>query len=348
MTQSNQHEFTRRIKTASGKLFFLGLVLFSGMTFATSFSNSSAQESENGWVHCADEGQTCSAPGGTIPSAVVVRFGNGDGYSYAENIKSAISCSPASFDPLPSTAAKTCEYWSGDNLPSFAQTPYFPNQSSQISCQDESEQNNLWVVNPDNHSVSVIDTDLEPGSQHVILQSQRELYLNFRTPTSVTQIANYYAVTFRDDDKVVFYDGTTTTPVFTIDTGHGSQPVASFSEESEATLFVALFGSSARATVNLSSRRISHRWPVGPMPRAMALYGERLLVTRFISEPSHGEVYDIDVSGNPALVRTIEINKVRVNDGLSHGSGVPNFLSSIVINQDGTEAYVTAVKSNID
>lgn len=330
------------------KTILLILVLFGGMGLSMSFTNSSAQESAEGWIYCADEGESCATPGGTVPTRTVVRFGNSDGYSYVVNTGFSVACLADSFDPLPSTAAKTCEYWGGTNYPDYAGTPYFPTQSSQISCQDETHQNNLWVVNPDNHSVSVIDTFLEPGSQHVRLLSQQELYLNFRTPTSAARIGELVAITFRDDDKVVFYDGATATPRFTIDTGHGSQPVAALSNTAESRLFVSLFGSGELVTINLASRSISDRLTVGPMPRAMAMHGNRLLVTRFISEATHGELYDIDVSGAPTLVRTIEINKVRVNDGLSHGSGVPNFLSSIVINPDGTEAYVTAVKANID
>ena len=48
------------------------------------------------------------------------------------------------------------------------------------------------------------------------------------------------------------------------------------------------------------------------------------------------------------LERTIVANKVLVNDGLNHGRGVPNFMGSIAISPDGTEAYIPAVKSNID
>ena len=184
------------------------------------------------------------------------------------------------------------------------------------------------------------------GSQHVRLNSQQEVYLNFEEPTSVTRVDDLMAITFRDDDKVAFYDAGSTQPQFTIDTGHGSQPVASISDGT--SLFVALFGSGEVIRIDPNLRIIQERVEVGPMPRGMALHENRLLVTRFISPSTHGEIYDLTISPMLTLERTIIANKVLVNDGLNHGRGVPNFMGSIVISPDGTEAYIPAVKANVD
>lgn len=285
----------------------------------------------------------------------MVRYGADQSYAYAENVNNSIGCHNGTFgDPIVGTF-KTCEYWSGAAASGFLGTSYYPNQSSQISCRPESEIDNIWVVNPDNDSVTIIDTTFEPGSRHIIQNRQREIYLNYRAPTSVTQVGELYAVTFRADDKVAFFDSASANPIFAIDTGHGSQPVASVTDG--ARLFVSLFGSGEVIEIEPSNRTIANRLAVGPMPRAMALVGNRLLVTRFISPATHGEVYDVDIGHRDgsneegtelALTRTIVINKVLVNDDLDHGSGVPNFLSSIVISADGTEAFVTAHKANID
>lgn len=294
-----------------------------------------------GWIDCAAEGQSC-----TVPTTSVVRYGADSRYAYQENVNGAINCNNATFGDPAVGAVKRCEYWSGAPAPDFAGAPYYPNQSSQISCRPESEADNVWVVNPDNDSVTIIDTGFEPGSRYVIHNEQREIYLNYRTPTSVTRIGAHYAVTFRDDDKVVFFDPANAAPVFAIDTGHGTQPVASVADGNR--LFVSLFGSGEVIEIDPSSRAIIDRLNVGPMPRSLAIYGNRLLVPRFISPATHAEVYDIDTSAGLSLVRTIEVNKVLVPDGLDQGSGIPNFLSSIAINQDGSEAFIAAVKANID
>ncbi len=298
-------------------------------------------EPDTDWTHCANENATCA-----VPSTSVVRFGVPGAYTYQENVTGSTACTIAVFgDPAPGQP-KTCSYWAGTTAPDFAGTPYYPNQSSQMSCLPESATDNLWVVNPDNHSVSIIDTYLEPGSQYVQISSQRELFLDYKTPTSVTRIGDYYAVTYRDDDKVVFHHAATVNPAFAIDTGHGTQPIASVTDGT--SLFVSLFGSGEVIEIDPNSQSIINRLPVGPMPRAMAMYGSRLLVTRFISAPTHGEVYDIETGSGLSLTRTIVVNKVLVSDDIDHGSGIPNFLSGIVISSDGTEAFVTATKANID
>ena len=294
-----------------------------------------------GWLYCSDEHDTC-----TVPATTVVRYGANGSYAYQENVTGSIGCTNGVFGDPAFGTAKMCEYWSGTPAPDYAGTPYFPNQSSQISCRAESEPDNVWVVNPDNHSIAIIDTFLEPGSRYAALNSQREVYANYRTPTSITRLGTYAVVTYRDDDKVVFHDGTTAQPIFAIDTGHGTQPVASVTDGS--ILYVALFGSGEVIAIDPTSRAIIDRLAVGPMPKAMAMAGQRLLVTRFISASTHGEVYDIDTAAGLSLTRTIRVNKVLVTDGLDHGSGIPNFLSSIVANRDGTAAFITAVKANID
>lgn len=333
----------------SAEFIFVGVMTLLGCLFF--FQNDSLSAAPNSmstdWIECAAEGGVCSPPDDTILQQFTIRYGNADGYAYEEDVTGGILCTAQAFEELPSADPKTCSYWSGDPAPAgFTGTPFYPNQSSQISCHAESVTNNLWVVNPDNDSVAIIDTMIEPGSGHVRLNQQQERYLGYREPTSVTQISNFMAITFRDDDKVVFYDEATTYPAFALDTGHGTQPVSSIADGN--ALYVALFGSGEVIRIDANLRIIAERVEVGPMPKGMALHDGRLLVTRFISPSTHGEVYDLATSPVLALTRTITVNKVLVNDGLNHGSGVPNFMSSIVINPDGTEAYIPAVKANVD
>ncbi|MEM7335386.1 MAG: Ig-like domain-containing protein [Chloroflexota bacterium] len=292
------------------------------------------------WIHCAYEDETC-----TVPETAIVRYGVPGAYNYIEGVTDTVECDNATFgDPAPGQA-KTCAYWAGETAPDFGGTPYYPNQSSQISCQPETVSNNLWVVNPDNDTVSIINTSLEPGSLHPLLDSQQEIDLNYRKPTSVTQIGSWMAITYQDDDIVAFVDSNGTLD-FTVNTGYGSQPVASITNGT--SLFVSLFGSGEVVEINPNTQAVINRLEVGPDPKAMALNGDRLLVTRFISPMTHAELYDIDISTGLQLTRTILINKVLVNDALDHGSGVPNFLSSVVFAADGERAFITAVKANID
>lgn len=238
----------------------------------------------------------------------------------------------------------------GEIIPSYQGTPYYPNKSSQLSCQPQSQDGDIWVVNPDNDSISVITQNEDLVTFGVNPELKQEIKLHYEKPTSVTDIDRYgshtYAVTYQDDDKVVFFkaDGI---PQFSIDTGHGSQPIASV--YLDGAVYVALYGSGELVKIDIDEREIVSRIDLGPTPKAMAVSGQRLLVTRFISSVEKGQVYDIDISATePVLTRVIDINKVLVPDDIDHGTGVSNYLSSIVINNDGTLAYVTAVKANIE
>ncbi len=236
----------------------------------------------------------------------------------------------------------------GDIVPSYSETPYYANKSSQLSCDAPTENADIWVVNPDNDSVSIISQNENPVTYGVSPELRREIKLGYQHPTSVSHIFHrwfhLYAVTYRDDDKVIFHnsDGN---PRFSIDTGHGTQPIASVVNGD--SLYVALYGSGEVIEIDIETREIINRVYVGPTPKAMAVTGNRLLVTRFISTMAQGQVYDLNISDGLALSRIININKVLVPDDIDHGMGVPNYLSSIVINQDGTAAYVSASKANV-
>lgn len=229
--------------------------------------------------------------------------------------------------------------------PSYSGVAYYPNQSSQLACEPEVESGNVWVVNPDNNSIAIIDRNTDATTLEVTHTLNFELSLNYETPTSVSKINSVFAVTHRDDDKVVIYSASGL-PLRAIDTGYGTQPVASVA--SGDMLYVALYGSGEVISIDSSDWEIAERLTVGPKPKAMALYDDRLLVTRFISTADYGEIYDLDVSNGLSLTRVIQANKVLVPDDDDHGMGVPNYLSSIVISADGAVAYVTANKANTE
>jgi len=240
--------------------------------------------------------------------------------------------------------------------PSYALEPFFPIQSSQLACHAGPASNSLndpiWVVNPDNDSVSIIAQNTDSETFVKDLQLTREIKLGYEGPSSVTAINNMYAVTYQDDDKVVFFDAQGM-PQYSVDTGHGTQPVASVTN-GDGMLYVSLYGSGEVVKISSVNGTILERLTVGPYPKAMAMHDDRLLVTRFISPESHGEVYDVDTNnttdspGDMRLRRIIPINKVLVPDDIDHGSGVPNYLAGIVIDRGGAHAYITATKANTD
>ncbi len=232
-----------------------------------------------------------------------------------------------------------------DAAPSYDGDPYYPNQSSQLACEPEVDDGSVWVVNPDNDSITIIDRNTDDSTFEVTHTVVGEVKLNYETPTSVTKVGSDFVVTHRDDDKVVIYSAAGI-PIRAIDTGYGTQPESSITVN--GILYVALYGSGEIISIDSTSWEITERLAVGPTPKAMAAINNRLLVTRFISNSEYGEIYDIDLSSGLLLTRIIQANKVLVEDDEDHGSGIPNYLSSIVISSDSSTAYVTANKVNVD
>ncbi|MFT5117424.1 MAG: hypothetical protein ACI9NY_000953 [Kiritimatiellia bacterium] len=241
--------------------------------------------------------------------------------------------------------------------PKFEGTPYYPNHSGQIACEAGEDYDSVWVVNPDNDSVSLAYAYADPGTFEVNVEVENDAFVYTDSkPTSVTRVGEYVAVTYGDTDKLRFnrvgWWGTSPSTSWLKGFGYGTQPVASVAHGD--MLYVALYGSGEIAKVDIVSKQIISRLKVGPKPKAMALTsdGSRLLVTRFISDKDYAEVYDINTVGNmsfrDASQPSIRINKVLVPDDIAHGSGVPNYLRSIVIGPNDEVAYVTANKANID
>ena len=231
----------------------------------------------------------------------------------------------------------------------FGQTTelYQANQSSELTCRSESIENNLWVVNPDNDTVAILNTVRAVDDSSLSGTLSLEISTGLRQPTSISYLGetlNQMAVTYQGDDQIVIFNHLGEVEEI-IETGYGTQPVSSIYAENN--LYVALYGSGEVIKIDLSQMRVVSRLAVGPKPKAMALVDNRLLVTRFLSTPDYGEVYDIDTSDEMSLTRTIRINRIFIPDSLVNGSGVPNMLSSIVITPDNSRAYITAVKANI-
>ena len=87
---------------------------------------------------------------------------------------------------------------------------------------------------------------------------------------------------------------------------------------------------------------------VGAQPRGIAIPGDssRILITRFISPPDHGEVRDVDAV-TFTVAGTFDLGFDLGPDTESSGRGVPNYLSSVTIAPDGRRAFVPSKKDNV-
>jgi subtilisin family serine protease len=238
--------------------------------------------------------------------------------------------------------------------------PYYANHSRQIACEKGEDGDTIWAIDADNDSVSMINVSRNPITSERIVEVKNDFFMFTDTkPSSITRVNNYVATTYADAGSIRFnqvdfrwVDGGTVPWTTWKISLRNEMPIASVAHDN--MLYVALYATGEVMKIDTATRQIVSKLKVGPKPKAMALTsdGSRLLVTRFISTADYGEVYDINTAGNmsfrDALRPSIKINKVWVPDDIDHGTGVANYLRSIVIDPSDQFAYVSANKANIE
>ncbi|MEO7793157.1 MAG: Ig-like domain-containing protein, partial [Thermoanaerobaculia bacterium] len=201
----------------------------------------------------------------------------------------------------------------------------------------------IWTVNPDHGTVAAVDAD--SGS----LELETPVCLHPRALARAA--AGEIWVACGGDDRIRILDASGS-PVGEIPLGYGSAPAGIVASPNGATLYVALEGRGELRRLDAASRQTTATLALGPAPRALALSadGTRLLVTRFLSDRDWGEVWDVATAGL-TLTRTIRLPKLGGDahrDGTAEGRGTPNQLVGIAIAPDGSSAWVTATKPNVD
>ena len=215
-------------------------------------------------------------------------------------------------------------------------TPNPPSSSSSIIL--DTERHRLWNVNPDSDSVSIIDTDtLSRVREQPVGDEPHSLA---QAPDGSVWVANQLS------DEIVVLDRDRAEVVARIALPYASQPRAvAFGATGKA--YVSLFASGKLVEIDAGSRQVTRTVELGPTPAGVAVAADgRIFVTRFLSPQDRGEVWVI----SPAtfqITNTIQLPFDLGPDTQSSGRGVPNYLSSIVISPDGTQAWVSAKKDDV-
>lgn len=223
-----------------------------------------------------------------------------------------------------------------------------PNSSTIILDQSGTQ---IWNVNPDNNSVTVIDA--------VLLKKMGEIPVGGQ-PRTLAQAPDgtVWAVN-QDDATITVIDATNRAVISTIALPRGSEPYGIVFSPRQASAYVSLQSTGQVAELDASNRTLLRILDVGPTPRALALSadGQRLFITRFLSiaqqgtEQSvgqvlgHGEVIEVD----PLLWqvrRRIPLAYDPGPDTEASGRGVPNGLAAAAISPAGDQLWIGARKSN--
>ena len=216
----------------------------------------------------------------------------------------------------------------------------------------------VWLVNPDNHSVSVFDGI---GGTRI-----REI------PTGASPHALARAgdgriwVTNRDDASLSVIDPDRLAVERTLPLPRASQPFGIVFAPGGSTAFVALQATGTVVKLASANGATLGSVAVGEHPRHLALTadGGLLLVSRFISPPMPGEgtamVSTVRPDGGTAGGKVVAIDaatmSVRSSIVLRHsdrsdnsiqGAGLPNYLGAAVIAPDGRQAWVPSKQDNV-
>ena len=223
--------------------------------------------------------------------------------------------------------------------------------SSSVMC--DVENGFFWVANPDNHTIAGIDVSGLPrsGGDNA---ADIEFPVDKHPQSVATDSAGNVWVTSRKEDTVNIYTSSGDL-VTSINMGYGSSPYGIVMSDASigstgAKAYVTLYGSGELARIDVDSRaEDATRIELEPTASALAisLDGSQILVNRFISPLNWGEVWSIDAD-NWTLDQVITLRKDDGVDGADSGRGVPNYLASVAIHPNGTRAYITANKANVD
>jgi mono/diheme cytochrome c family protein len=215
----------------------------------------------------------------------------------------------------------------------------------------------LWVVNPDNDSVTAFDTELNSLLAEIAVGSGP------RTLSAVPG-AEIWVVN-KDSATITVIDADERTVKRTIGLPYASQPYGIATSPAGDAVYVVLEALGRLLRLDPSSGAVLAGVDVGPNPRHVALSadGSRAFVSRFITRPLPGEntaVVETTSGGDPlggevvvvdtgsmAAVRTIVLRHSDKPDFDIQGRGVPNYLGAVAISPDGRSAWVPSKQDNI-
>jgi YVTN family beta-propeller protein len=199
----------------------------------------------------------------------------------------------------------------------------------------------LWCVNMDSDTIS----RLNPNT----LAKEIEISVGSK-PRSLAISSDGFSlwVVCEKSDELWVVNLNTGNLITKTNLGYGVAPVAVAFAPNGFSAFIAAKGSRSLLKLNPTSLAVIGSLPLGAEPSSLAISGDssRVLISRFISPDTQGEVWEV----NPAsmtLARTFELAFDNTPDGENSGRGVPNYLMKVAIAPDGRHAWVPSKKDNI-
>ena len=280
---------------------------------------------------------TITAPDGTEIPFVAWDFGDGSGLG---RYRKSLSVSYTFTEP---GVYQVYARIQGEDFPlTVIQTVYKPTQnpapthSSTIVI--DTLHKKVWAVNADNNSVAYIDAVNNTLLSEIPVGKQ---------PRTVALDKDGNAWVANEEDASISVIAVTGQELQTIELPYGSRPYGICFDPQKDFVYVTLQGTGELVKIETLGRGIVETVHVGRSPRGIAITsdGNQILVTQFISPEENGLVRLIDaetMNVQQEIVLAFDLTP----DFEDRGRGVPNFLSSITISPDGTQAWIPSKKDN--
>lgn len=239
-----------------------------------------------------------------------------------------------------------------------ALTPMRPTVSSSMAYQVRSGANaRLWVVNPDQDSVTVFDA---------VTRARSGIINTGKAPRSVAIAADGRAWVVNSESGSISIIGTNLSVQQTIALPRGSRPYAVVFNPAGTAAFVSLHDSGVVLKLNPAApMQGMTSVMIGSSVRHLSVSadGSQVFATRFITpklpgedtaqvitqdgSTKHGGMVSVIDAASMSVSRTIVLAHSDEVDSSIAGRGVPNYLGPAVISPDGTNACVPSKKDNI-
>ena len=204
-----------------------------------------------------------------------------------------------------------------------------------------SREQKVWLVNPDNNSVSAL------GVNTLLLE--HEVAVGEHPMSLAADRHGRIWVVCRDNDSVWVLNSASGSVEHVLRLDRGSAPVGIVFSPDGSTAYIAEEGRGRITRVDANSQRISATIYLGPTPRALAVAGDgsMLYATRFISAGNAGNVYSLNLSNfQRGQVISLPID-TQSDDTSGSARGLPNYLVGIAIHPGNAVAWTSAKKDNI-
>lgn len=215
----------------------------------------------------------------------------------------------------------------------------------------------VWVVNPDNNSVAVLDPATRARIAEITVgTAPRSLAF---APNGEVWVAN------KGGNSISVINPNTLAVSRTIGLPRASQPYGIAFAPTGGFAFVTLEATGQVLKYDAAKYSRVATANVGPNPRHVAVdaAGARVYVSRFVTPPLPGESgANVDpnadgvarggeivvlATGTLANLGTIVLNHSELPDFENQGSGIPNYLGAAAISPDGTQAWVPSKQDNV-